>query len=63
MQAQPAMSFTEIAKHFGVSKVAIRQSFNSGMRKIQRNKQAMETLRFLVHERDKERFNTWRLSR
>lgn len=59
MQAQPAMSFQQIAQHFGVSKVAIRQSYNNAMKKIRRNKQAMETLQYLLRWREWERSNTW----
>jgi DNA-directed RNA polymerase sigma subunit (sigma70/sigma32) len=63
MQAQPAMSFEEIAKHFGVTKVAIRQTYLNAVKKIRNDKQAMENFRFLLHEREHERYNTWRLSR
>jgi DNA-directed RNA polymerase sigma subunit (sigma70/sigma32) len=60
---QPAMTFEEIATHFGVTRVAIRQTYLSAMKKIRSNKDAMENLRFLVQERERERFTTWRLSR
>lgn len=52
---QPAMTFEQIAAHFGVSRMAVWYSYSNGMKKLRRNAQALEVIRALLYERERER--------
>lgn len=65
-EAEGAMTFAEIGRRLGCSKVAVQMSYNRAIHKLRRKPQSLNLLRSLIAEKEKhqpipihEQFQNW----